>query len=227
MSLRSRSAANVSTARMSSRSRSGKSARISASVIPDAKYSRTSYTVIRRPRMHGFPPLLPGSRVMRFKRFIPSGYLWPGSEVKPRGLASPLATCRHALSPTLPLGECKPTTILGTGIDNEHGLGDSDYSFRPLVPATSRRNWCMGGQAALQGTQEARVRHPWPQRFFGNSDRHTGYAMSSRPRCLASARRSDAIAANSVPNLLTSVHRFGITHHGQGRKRWIFASNDT
>lgn len=38
---------------------------------------------------------------------------------------------------------------------------------------------------------------------------------------------SDAIAANLVPNLLTSVHRFGITHHGQGRNRWIFASNDT
>ena len=90
-SLRSRSAANASTARMSSRSRPGKSARISASVIPDAKYSRTSYTVIRSPRMHGFPPLLPGSRVMRFKRFMPSGYLWGGSEVKPRGLASSLA----------------------------------------------------------------------------------------------------------------------------------------
>ena len=36
-SLRSRSAANESAARMSSRSKSGKSARISASVIPDAK----------------------------------------------------------------------------------------------------------------------------------------------------------------------------------------------
>ncbi len=51
-SLRSRSAANASAARMSARSKSGKSARISASVIPAAKYSRTSYTVILSPRMH-------------------------------------------------------------------------------------------------------------------------------------------------------------------------------
>ena len=57
-SLRSRSAANVRAAQMSSRSKSGKSARISASVIPEAKYSRISYTVIRSPRMHGFPPPL-------------------------------------------------------------------------------------------------------------------------------------------------------------------------
>lgn len=159
MSLCSRSAANVSTARMSSRSRSGKSARISVSVIPDAKYSRTSYTVIRSPRKHGFPPLFPGSRVMRFKRFMPSGYLWAGSEVKPRGLTSPLATCPSTLGPIFPLGERKPTTILGTRIDNEPGLG---------IQTSSRSCQQIGVCAGKPpcGERESTRRHPWPQRFF-------------------------------------------------------------
>jgi len=64
-SRRSRSAANAKQARMSSLVSSGKSARISASVIPDARYSSTSETVIRRPRTQGFPLRLPGSTVMR------------------------------------------------------------------------------------------------------------------------------------------------------------------
>lgn len=51
---------------MSSEVRSGKSLSISYKVIPEAKYSNTSYTVMRNPRMHGFPPRLPGSIVMRF-----------------------------------------------------------------------------------------------------------------------------------------------------------------
>ena len=71
-SRRSRSAANASAARMSSGSRSGKSARISDSVIPEATCSRTSYTVILSPRMHGFPPLFSGSRVMQSNGFISS-----------------------------------------------------------------------------------------------------------------------------------------------------------
>ena len=66
--LRSRAATNNSAARMSSGSKSGKSARISSFVIPEAKYSSRSYTVIRSPRMHGFPALFPGSSVMRSKR---------------------------------------------------------------------------------------------------------------------------------------------------------------
>src|SRR5574341_2018251 len=41
-SLRSRSAANARQARISSRVRSGKSARISSSDMPEARYSRTS-----------------------------------------------------------------------------------------------------------------------------------------------------------------------------------------
>jgi len=65
---RSRSAANARQARMSSDERSGKSATISASVMPEARYSRTSETVIRNPRMQGLPLRLPGSTVMRFKR---------------------------------------------------------------------------------------------------------------------------------------------------------------
>src|SRR5882672_7843352 len=52
---RSRAAANARAARMSSRARSGKSLRISSSVIPPARYSSTSYTVMRVPLMHGFP----------------------------------------------------------------------------------------------------------------------------------------------------------------------------
>ena len=62
---RSRSAANTKQARISSLVSSGKSARISASVMPEARYSRTSDTVIRSPRIHGFPLRLPGSTVMR------------------------------------------------------------------------------------------------------------------------------------------------------------------
>src|SRR5712664_2659439 len=63
--LRSRSAAKARQARMSSRIKSGKSRRISSSLIPDARYSKTSVTVIRRPRMQGLPPCLPGSNVIR------------------------------------------------------------------------------------------------------------------------------------------------------------------
>jgi hypothetical protein len=62
-SRRSRSAANARQARMSSEVRSGKSASISASDMPDARYSSTSYTVMRSPRMHGLPPRFPGSIV--------------------------------------------------------------------------------------------------------------------------------------------------------------------
>ncbi len=72
-SLRSRSAANASHARMSSRFRSGKSARISPSDMPDARNSSTSYTVRRRPRMHGFPPRFPGSSVITCRSSTPSG----------------------------------------------------------------------------------------------------------------------------------------------------------
>lgn len=53
----------------------------------------------------------------------------------------------------------------------------------------------------------------------GHSHRYTGYSRSSGAQCLASTRRSDAMAANLVPNLSTSVRRFGITHHGQGRNQ--------
>ena len=60
---RSRSAANARQARMSSEVRSGKSASISACDMPDARYSSTSYTVMRSPRMHGLPPRFPGSIV--------------------------------------------------------------------------------------------------------------------------------------------------------------------
>ena len=70
-SLRSRSAAKASVARMSAGSKSGKTDRISASVIPAAKYSSTSCTVILRPRIQGFPPLFPGSSVMRSNPLTP------------------------------------------------------------------------------------------------------------------------------------------------------------
>ena len=43
---------------------SGKSRTISSSVIPEAKYSSTSETVIRIPRIQGFPLRFPGSIVM-------------------------------------------------------------------------------------------------------------------------------------------------------------------
>ena len=64
---RSRSAANTKQARTSSIASSGKSRTISASVMPEARYSRMSVTVIRSPRTHGLPLRLPGSTVIRFK----------------------------------------------------------------------------------------------------------------------------------------------------------------
>jgi len=62
-----RSAANARQARMSSLVRSGKSRMISSADMPDARYSSTSYTVIRNPRMHGLPPRLPGSIVISLR----------------------------------------------------------------------------------------------------------------------------------------------------------------
>jgi hypothetical protein len=41
----------------------GDEPRVSASDMPDARYSSTSYTVMRSPRMHGLPPRFPGSIV--------------------------------------------------------------------------------------------------------------------------------------------------------------------
>src|SRR5260370_26463096 len=60
-----RSAAYSRQARMSSAVKSGKSARISSGDMPPARYSRTSCTVMRSPRMHGCPLRLSGSMVMR------------------------------------------------------------------------------------------------------------------------------------------------------------------
>src|SRR5436190_18849692 len=50
---------------MSSLVRSGKSARMSSMDMPPARYSSTSWTVMRIPRMHGWPLRLPGSMVIR------------------------------------------------------------------------------------------------------------------------------------------------------------------
>ncbi len=55
--------------------------------------------------------------------------------------------------------------------------------------------------------------------FPGNSCRHAGYVRSSRSQRLADAIRSDAMPANSVPNLSTSVRRLASQAHGQGRNR--------
>ncbi len=62
--LRSRSAANARQARMSLSVSCAKSANISAYVIPDARYSSTSPTVILVPRMQGLPLRFPSSSVM-------------------------------------------------------------------------------------------------------------------------------------------------------------------
>src|SRR5438128_215422 len=66
-SFRSRSAAKARQARISSRVNSEKSLRISSSLMPPARYSRISCTVMRMPRMHGLPLRLPGSMVMIFE----------------------------------------------------------------------------------------------------------------------------------------------------------------
>ncbi len=52
---------------MSSRVSSGKSFKICSCVMPEARYSRTSETVILIPRMQGLPLLFPGSIVMIFE----------------------------------------------------------------------------------------------------------------------------------------------------------------
>ena len=87
---RSRSAANTKQARISSLVSSGKSARISASVMPEARYSRTSETVIRSPRIQGFPLRLPGSTVMRSSSSDAMASVYDGLPAT----AKPLTCCR-------------------------------------------------------------------------------------------------------------------------------------
>ena len=97
--LRSRSAAKARQARMSSRVKSGKSRRISSSLIPDARYSRTSLTVIRRPRMQGFPPRLPGSTVIRERQSMAQDYGRRAGQVnlfRPATLAGAPAPCPNS-----------------------------------------------------------------------------------------------------------------------------------
>src|SRR5947209_6664542 len=60
----SRSAAYCRQANISSCVRYGKSCKISCSVIPDARYSRTLCTLMRIPRTAALPPSLSGSMVM-------------------------------------------------------------------------------------------------------------------------------------------------------------------
>ena len=66
---RSLAAANIRQARMSSRVRLGKSARIWSSLIPPAKYSRTSYTVTRVPLMQGLPLQIAGLITIRSSKY--------------------------------------------------------------------------------------------------------------------------------------------------------------
>lgn len=70
---RSRVAAKARHARISSLARSGKSDRISSSLIPPAMYSRISYTVIRVPLTQGFPLRTLGFTTMWFSQFIVLG----------------------------------------------------------------------------------------------------------------------------------------------------------
>ena len=66
-SRRSRSAAKAKHARTSSSVSSGKSAKISGMLIPPARYSSTSITVIRMPLMDGLPLRFPGSIVIMWR----------------------------------------------------------------------------------------------------------------------------------------------------------------
>ena len=63
---------------MSSRVRSGKSVRISSSLIPPARYSRTSYTVILVPLTHGLPLRTAGFIKIRSCQFMRELYLVVG-----------------------------------------------------------------------------------------------------------------------------------------------------
>src|SRR5437762_7263532 len=109
---RSRSAAKARQARMSSRVKSGKSRRISSSLIPDARYSRTSVTVTRRPRMQGLPPRLPGSTVIRERQSMAQDYGRRADQVnlfRPATLAGPPSARPRATR---------------TQIRREHGLAE-------------------------------------------------------------------------------------------------------
>ena len=67
---RSRAAAKARQARMSSRVRSGKSVRTWSSVMPAARYSNTSYTVILVPLTQGLPLRTPGFIEIRCCQFM-------------------------------------------------------------------------------------------------------------------------------------------------------------
>src|SRR5262249_28038148 len=67
---RSRSAAKARQARTSSCVSWGNDAMSSASAIPLARYPRTSPTVMRVPRTHGFPKRTEGSIVIRSRRLM-------------------------------------------------------------------------------------------------------------------------------------------------------------
>lgn len=115
---RSRSAANTKQARISSLVSSGKLAKISASVMPEARYSRTSETVIRSPRIQGFPLRLPGSTVMRSN----SSDVMPAVYDRRLATAKPLKCCR--LTPGL-----NPRQFPGIFIKRKIGLSPLRSGF--------------------------------------------------------------------------------------------------
>src|SRR5579864_7422370 len=67
---------------MSSRVRSGKSLRIASSVIPPARYSSTSYTVMRVPLIQGFPERTAGFTEIRSCQTMARLYSSCGSRVE-------------------------------------------------------------------------------------------------------------------------------------------------
>jgi AMP-binding enzyme len=67
---RSRRAAKARVASMCSGRRAGKSSRIYCTIMPPARYSNMSYTVIRVPTIQSFPLRMPGLPIIHFSRSI-------------------------------------------------------------------------------------------------------------------------------------------------------------
>src|SRR6516164_2032500 len=76
---------------MSSTVSSGKSRRTSSTLIPPARYSSTSRTVIRMPRIQGWPPRLPGSTVMNCSKSIALAYSAGSETIKGSSITSSIA----------------------------------------------------------------------------------------------------------------------------------------
>ena len=170
---------------MSSVVSSGKSPKISASVIPDARYSSTSETVMRRPRTQGFPLRLPDSTVMRSrssdaitgvydvfsKQQNPDGIRAAVATQSPRNSGDTQGASRHRHPPAAALwGRLSSLQPLlardetGRRVPDQHCLrGDRQQPRRVRKQAKKQHriqhSQCMQSAAPTRTTKSKRPRH--------------------------------------------------------------------